>query len=478
MERVQAARRVTDADVSELKANLRGELIRPGDAEYDVARRIYNAMIDKRPALIARCVDVADVIQCVRFASKQNLPLAVKGGGHNGPGLALVDDGLVVDLGCMKGIRVNPAARTVLVEGGCVWGDVDHATHAFGMATPSGFVSTTGVGGLTLGGGIGYLARSFGLTIDNLLAIDIVLANGSLVTASAEEHEDLFWAVRGGGGNFGIVTSFEFRLNPVNTVYGGPMIWPMEQAADLMKFWRQFILTAPEDINGWFAFITVPPVSPFPKEFHLKKMCAIIWCYLGPMDQAEKRFEPIRAFGKCAIDLAGPVPFPMLQSLFDALYPPGLQWYWKADFFREISDEAIALHVQHAAKLPTMLSSMHLYPINGATHRLSTRDTAFSFRDANFAEVIIAVDPDPANNSRMIAWAREYWAALHAYSAGGAYVNMIMNEGQDMVKGAYRDNYPRLAEIKAKYDPKNLFRVNQNIEPATNRKLKANKDAA
>lgn len=451
---------------AESKPSVRGELLRKGDPGYDDARKIYNAMIDKRPALIVRCVDVADVIECVRFARQQNLPLAVKGGGHNGPGLALVDDGLVVDLSHMKGIRVDPAARTVRAEGGCVWGDVDHATHAFGMATPSGFVSTTGVGGLTLGGGMGYLARTYGLTIDNLLAVDMVLADGSFVTARPGEHDDLFWAVRGGGGNFGIVTSFEFRLHPVDVVYGGPIFWPMDQAADVMKFWRRFIETAPEDINGWFAFVTIPPVPPFPKEFHFQKMCAIVWCYLGPMDQAEKRFEPIRALGKPAIDFAGPVPFTALQTLFDKLYPPGLQWYWKADFFREISDEAIALHISHANRLPTLLSSMHLYPINGAAHRPSASDTAFSFRDATFAEVIIGVDPDPANNERMIAWARDYWSALHPHSAGGAYVNMLMNEGQETIQAAYRDNYPKLAQIKAKYDPTNLFRVNQNIKPA------------
>jgi len=465
MERRETAPRLADAVVSDFRATLRGELLRQGDAGYDAARKIYNGMIDKRPALIARCVDVADVINCVHFARKQKLLLAVKGGGHNGPGLALVDDGLVLDLSRMKGIRVNPAARTVRVEGGCVWGDVDHATHAFGGAVPSGFISTTGVGGLTLGGGIGYQARTYGLTIDNLLAVDMVLADGSFVTAHPGEHDDLFWAVRGGGGNFGVVTSFEFRMNPVDTVYGGPIIWPMEQAADLMKFWQHFIQTAPEDINGWFAFMTVPPAPPFPKEFHFRKMCAIVWFYLGPMDQAAKRFETIRAFGKPAIDFAGPIPFPVLQSLFDGLYPPGLQWYWKADFFREISDQAIALHVEHAAKLPTMHSTMHIYPINGAAHRLSASDTAFSFRDASFAEVIVGVDPDPANNDRMIAWARDYWTALHPHSAGGAYVNMIMDEGQDMIKAAYRDNYSRLAQIKAKYDPTNFFRVNQNIKP-------------
>jgi hypothetical protein len=257
-----------------------------------------------------------------------------------------------------------------------------------------------------------------------------------------------------------------FQLHPVSTVYGGPILWPMNQAAELMKFWRDFILAAPEDINGWFGFLTVPPAPPFPAQFHGQKMCAVIWCYTGALDQAEERFEPIRAFGAPAIDFAGPIPWPALQRLFDPLLPPGLQWFWKADFFTELSDEAIALHLQHGAQSPTMLSTMHIYPINGAAHRLGKHDTAFSYRDANFAEVIVGVDPDPANNQRMIRWARDYWEALHPYSAGGGYVNMIMAEGQERVKEAYRDSFARLAQIKAKYDPSNLFHVNQNIPPA------------
>jgi FAD/FMN-containing dehydrogenase len=456
-----------DAVVQDFMSRLRGELIRPSEAGYEQTRKLYNGMIDKRPALIARCVDVADVIGAVNFAREHKLTLAVRGGGHSGPGLGSCDDGLVIDLSRMKGIRVDPAARTVRVEGGCTWGDVDHATHPFGLATPSGFISTTGVGGLTLGGGIGYLSRTHGLTLDNLLGVDMVLADGSLVSASTEEHADLFWAVRGGGGNFGVVTSFLFQLHPISTVYGGPMLWPMEQAADLLRFWRDFILSAPEDINGWFGFVTVPPAPPFPEQFHLQKMCAVVWCYSGPLAQAEERFKPIRAFGPPAVDFAGPIPWPVLQSLFDGLYPPGLQWYWKADFFNELSDKAIDLHVKYGAQLPTMQSTMHIYPINGAAQRAGTSDTAFSFRDANFAEVIVGVDPDPANNERMIQWARDYWTALHPYSAGGGYVNMIMDEGEDMVKAAYRDNYARLARIKAKYDPSNLFHVNQNIKPGS-----------
>ncbi len=277
--------------VQELASHLRGALLRPGDVGYEQALRVYNGMIEKRPALIAHCVDVADVIAAVNFAREHQLTLAVRGGGHSGPGLGICDDGLVIDLSGMKGMRVDPSARTVRVEGGCTWGEVDHATHPFGLATPSGFISTTGVGGLTLGGGIGYLSRTLGLTIDNLLSVDMVIADGSFVTASAEDHADLFWAVRGGGGNFGVVTSFLFQLHPISTVYGGPMLWPFEQAADLLKFWRDFILNAPEEINGWFGFVTVPPAPPFPEQFHLQKMCAIVWCYSGALEQADELFK-------------------------------------------------------------------------------------------------------------------------------------------------------------------------------------------
>ncbi len=309
-----------ETEVQELVSRMRGELLRPGDAGYEQACQVYNGMIHKHPALIARGKDVADVIAAINFAREHELTLAVRGGGHSGPGLGTCDDGLVIDLSGMKGIRVDPSARTVRVEGGCTWGEVDHATHPFGLATPSGFISTTGVGGLTLGGGIGYLARTLGLTIDNLLGVDMVLADGSFVTASAQEHADLFWAVRGGGGNFGVVTSFLFQLHPIGMVYGGPMFWPLEQAADVMRFWRDFISNAPEEINGWFAFLTVPPAPPFPEQFHLQKMCAIVWCSAAPLERAEELLKPIRAFRTPAVDFAGPIPWPVLQSLFDALY--------------------------------------------------------------------------------------------------------------------------------------------------------------
>jgi len=457
---------MTEAEINELRPKFRGELIGPDSEGYDAARKVYNGMIDRRPALIAKCADVADVMAAVSFARGKGLLLAVRGGGHNGPGLGVCDDGLVVDLSRLRGIRVDPKDKTVRVEGGCLWGDVDHATHGFGLAVPSGFVSTTGVGGLTLGGGIGYLSRKYGLTIDTLLSVDVVLADGRLVTASAKENSDLFWAVRGGGGNFGVVTSFLFQAGPVDTVYGGPIFWPLDKGKDLIRFWRDLILRAPDDLNGWFGFVTVPPVPMFPAEHHLKKMCVVTWCYTGEMAKADGVFKPIRAFGPPVMDFAGPIPFPMLQSLFDALYPAGLQWYWKADFFKDLDDGAIDLHLKHAALLPTPHSTAHIYPINGAAQRVKAGETAFSYREASFAQVIVGVDPDPANNPRLIQWARDYWTALHPFSSGGGYINMMMDEGEANLKAAYRDNYARLAQVKQKYDPGNLFKVNLNIKPA------------
>jgi len=462
------SRPMTDLSVAieQLGSSMRGDIVQPDDATYDEARRLYNAMIDKRPAVIARCVDVGDVVAAVGFAREHGLPLAIRGGGHNGAGLGSVDDGLMVDLSPMRGIHVDPAARTARVAGGCTWGDVDHATHAYGLATPSGIISTTGVGGLTLGGGLGHLTRRFGLSIDNLLAVDMVLADGQLVTASADEHPDLFWAVRGGGGNFGVVTSFLFRLHPLSTVVGGPTLWELDQAEEVMRWYRTFISEAPEELNGWFAFLTVPPAPPFPEHLHMKKMCGVVWCYTGPEESADEVFAPVAAFGPPALHGVHPMPYPMLQGAFDGLYPPGDQWYWKADFVRELSDEAIAIHLEHAGALPTMQATMHLYPINGAAHRIGRNDTAWSYRDATWGMVIAGVDHDPANAARITGWARDYWTALHPYSAGGAYVNMMMEEGQDRIRAAYRDNYDRLAAIKATYDPTNLFRVNQNILPS------------
>ena len=458
--------RPSGLDSNALQAGLRGTLICPDDDLYDESRKVYNAMIDKRPAFIARCADVADVMRAVSFAREHGLVLAVRGGGHNGGGLGTCDDGLVIDLSLMNGVRVDPEAQTIRVEGGATWGKVDHAAHAFGLAVPSGIISTTGVGGLTLGGGLGHLTRKYGLTIDNLLEADVVLADGSLVTANAHQHEDLFWALRGGGGNFGVVTSFLFQGCPINTIIGGPTLWELDQAPEVMRWYREFLPNAPEDLNGFFAFLTVPPGPPFPEHLHLKKMCGVVWCYSGPPERADEVFRPIREFGPPALYGVHDMPFPALQSAFDGLYPPGHQWYWRADFVNELSDDAIAEHVEHAKTMPTMQCTMHLYPVSGAAHRVGKDETAWSYRDANWGAVIVGVDPDPANAGTVKDWCVNYWDAVHPFSAGGAYVNMMMDEGQERVRAAYRDNYERLAEVKRKYDPDNLFCVNQNIKPA------------
>ena len=453
--------------VQGLASQMHGRLILPEDDSYGQAIKVYNGMIEKHPALIAQCVNAADVIVAVNFARENGLLLAVRGGGHSGAGLGTCDDGLVIDLSAMRGVRIDPMREEVRVDGGSIWADVDHATHPFGLAVPSGLISSTGVGGLTLGGGIGYLTRKYGLTIDNLLGVDMVLADGSFVIANAQEHPDLFWAVRGGGGNFGVATSFLFRGNPVGkTVYGGPIFWPLEYAEKVMRFWRDLILTGPEELNGWFGFHIVPPVEMFPQEHHMKKMAVVTWCYTGDLIQAEELFKQIRQIAPAAIDFARPIPLPVLQSMFDGLYPPGLQWYWNADFITDLNDKAIDLHIRYAKQLPTAHSAIYLYPINGAAHRVGRNETAWSYREANFSQVIVGVDPDPINNQRMIAWSKECSRMLHPFSAGGGYVNMMMDEGRERVQAAYRDHYPRLAQIKAKYDPQNLFRVNQNIQPA------------
>jgi FAD/FMN-containing dehydrogenase len=452
--------------VEQLKPQLLGNILTPADEGYEAARKVYNGMIDKHPAAIARCVDVADVMVVIRAARDQDVLVAIRGGGHNAGGLGSCDGGLVIDLSRMRGVRVDPAARTVRVEGGSTGRDVDHATHAFGMATPTGTVSTTGMAGLTLGGGIGHLSRPYGLTIDNLLAVDMVLADGSFVTASEKEHPDLFWAVRGGGGNFGVVTSFVFRLHRVATVNAGPTFWSLDQTPEVIKAYREFIAQAPEDVSGFLAFMIVPPVPLFPEHLHHRKVCAVIWCSTAAPDKAEKATRPMRSVGKPLLDGVGPMPFPVLQSLFDPLLPPGLQMYWRADFHKELSDASIPVHQKYAERIPTGLSLTHLYPINGAVHRVGGADTAFRYRDCLVAGVTVGIDPDPKNQETITMWTKEYFDALHPYSAGGAYVNFMMEEGQERVRASFGENYDRLAAIKKQYDPTNFFRVNQNIRPA------------
>jgi FAD/FMN-containing dehydrogenase len=443
-----------------------GELIGPDDSSYEEARAVYNAMIDRRPALIAQPTSPQDVAQVIGFARERDLRIAIRGGGHNGAGLGTVDDGVVIDLSALRTVEVDPENRTVRAGGGCRWGDVDTATGEYGLATPSGIISTTGVGGLTLGGGIGHLTRKCGLAIDNLLEAEVVLADGQVVTANADSHPDLYWALRGGGGNFGVVTTFTFRLHDVGTVIAGPTFWPVEDAEEILSAYREFLPSAPRELNGFFAFHIVPPAPPFPEAIHLRKVCGVVWCYVGPEDAAAAAMKPfLDSVPEPLMHGAGPAPHAGLQQAFDGLYPPGDQWYWRADFVKEVPDEAVKLHAQFGEALPTMKSTMHMYPIDGAAHDVGPSDTAWSYRDANWGAVFAGVDPDPANVDVIRRWSIEYQEALHPFSAGGAYVNMMMDEGQERVRAAYRDNYDRLAGIKATYDPDNTFRVNQNIQP-------------
>jgi FAD/FMN-containing dehydrogenase len=447
-------------------AQLRGSLIRRSDPQYNQERALYNAMIDKRPALIAKCAGVDDVVAAVNYGREQGLDIAVRGGGHNGGGLGSVDDGLVIDLSGLKGVEVDPDTRTARIGGGSLLSEVDAATHEHGLAAPAGVISTTGAGGLMLGGGIGHLTRGAGLSIDNIVGAEVVLADGRVVTADESTNEDLFWALRGGGGNFGVVTSITIRLHPVETVVAGPMLWPLDRAADVLRWYRDFILSAPEELGGFFAFLTVPPGPPFPEELHLQKVCGIVWCWSGPVDGADAALAEARSQPGLALDGVQPMPFPALQSAFDPIYPPGDQWYWRADFVNEISDEAIERNLEFAERMPTWKSSMHLYPIGGAAGRVGPTETPWAYRDSKWAQVMFGVDPDPANADAIRTWTVDYWEALHPFSAGGAYVNFMMEEGQERVQATYGENYARLAAIKAEYDPGNVFHVNQNIRPA------------
>ncbi len=460
---IQTVKEMDPSIIEGFEKELRGEIIMASDSRYDETRKVFNGMIDKRPGMFVMCKDVADVITSVNFARKNDLEVAIRGGGHNGGGLGLCDGGVVIDLSGIKFVRVDTSNNTVRVGGGNIWGEVDHATHAFGLAIPAGIISTTGVGGLTLGGGVGYLSRKYGLTIDNLLEADMVLADGSYVTASKDQHEDLFWAIRGGGGNFGVVTSFKFQAHSVKTVIGGPTLWPIEKTEEIMEWYDGFIHKAPEDLNGFITTLVIPG-PPFPEALHNKKFCGIVWCYTGDPENVKEVFKPILEKNP-VFEHVGEMPYPAIQNLFDGLLPPGLQWYWRADFFNELGPEIREQHLKFGSKIPTPLSQMHLYPISGAAGRVGQEETPWAYRDAKYAGVIVGVDPDPANKEKITQWCKDYWEGLHSYSAGGAYSNFMMDEGQQRVKASYKHNYKRLTQIKKKYDPNNLFRVNQNILP-------------
>jgi FAD/FMN-containing dehydrogenase len=452
--------------VEELRQRVHGEVIVAGDDAYEEARKVYNGMIDRRPGVIVRCADTGDVMATVDYARDNAIDLSVRGGSHGVPGFGTNDGGAVIDLSAMKGIRVDPSAQTVRADGGCTWGDFNHATYAFGLATTGGIISTTGIGGLTLGGGIGYLDRGFGLSIDNLVSADVVTADGRMVVASTKENEDLFWALRGGGGNFGVVTSFEYQLHPVKDVFAGVFFYPLDHTQDVLEFYREYIETAPEEMGTFPGFQIAPPLPFIPEKEHGKTFCIMVACWAGPLDQGEKALEPIRRAAPTVAELVTPMPYPALNSAFDDLYRPGLQHYWKASFASELNDGAIAAHLKYGPEVPAMTSTMHIYPINGACNRVPSDATAFAYRDAHFATVIAGMWPDAADNQNNIAWVKDYYGALEPHSESGGYINFMAGDDQDRIRDNYKGNYDRLASIKRQYDPGNLFHLNQNIKPA------------
>jgi FAD/FMN-containing dehydrogenase len=453
------------AAADQLREQVRGEVFTPGDEGYEQARKVYNAMIDRHPAIVVHCANAGDVMSAVRYAVDNDLEVAVRGGAHSVPGFGTCDGGLVVDLSGMRGVRVEPRTGTARAEGGATWGDFNAATNAFGLATTGGIISTTGIGGLTLGGGIGHLARGYGLSCDNLLSADVVTSDGEFRVASQGENPDLFWGLRGGGGNFGVVTSFEYRLHPVSQVYGGPIFFELRDAGDVLRFYRDFIQDAPEELGAFPAFQIAPPLPFIPPERHGEPLVAIVACWAGPIEQGERAVGPFREVAPVVAEFVGPMPYPAINTAFDALVPPGLQHYWKANFVKELTDDVIEGHLAFGPKLPAVNSTVHIYPINGACHRVASDETAFAYRDANFATVIAGMWPDPADNEANTDWVRSYYNATAPHSEEGGYVNFMASDDQDRVRANYRGNYDRLVALKRDWDPRNLFHLNQNIMP-------------
>lgn len=445
-----------EATIQDFRASLRGQVILPGDADYDDARKVWNGMIDRRPALIARCAGAADVSLAVRFARDQHLLLAVRGGGHNVAGAGTCDGGLVIDLSSMKAVRVDSERRTARVEAGATWKDFDQETQQYGLATTGGLVSSTGVAGFTLGGGIGWLVRKHGLACDNLISADVITADGRLVRASAGENPDLLWGLCGGGGNFGVVTAFEFALHPVATVVGGVVAHPLSRAREVLQFYRRFVATAPDELTTLAVFATTP-------EGH--QIIGIAACYAGPLEQGEEVVRPLKAFGPPVMDMMGPLPYVALQQANDPSAPAGMQNYWKAAFLQELSDETIDAMIEYATHATSPLSMIHIHQLGGAMNRVAADATAFGHRDGGFVVNIIGAWLAPGDNEKHIDWARSLFAALQPVT-GGAYINFLGDEGEARVRSAYGPNYERLVALKNKYDPTNLFRLNQNIPPA------------
>ena len=449
---------LTTAPIDEFKASVRGAVLQPGDAGYDAARSVWNVMIDKRPALIVRCAGVADVVRAVQFASSQNLLVAVRGGGHNVTGNATCDGGMVIDLSPMKGARVNPVAQTMQAQAGLTWREFDHETQAFGLATTGGIASTTGIAGLTLGGGIGYLNRKYGLACDNLLSADVVTADGCLRHASANENPDLFWGLRGGGGNFGIVTSFEYRLHPVGPVLGGEVVWPLEQAPDVLRFYRDYALAAPDELR----LDAITGVLPHGAGIGL----VVCWC--GDLAEGERVLRPLRALGEPIVDTVAPVPYKVVQALLeDKGVVPGQLNYWRSSFLKELSDDAIDLIVDAVAHGPAAISAVAIEHLGGAISRVGETETAYPHRHAQLSLMVAQHWTDSVESEARMAWARNLADALRPVLEEGAYVNYLGDDEREArLRSAYSVNYDRLVALKAKYDPTNLFRVNQNISPA------------
>jgi len=461
-----ASKDTDEAVVEGFRDTLRGTLLQPDDEGYDEARSIWNAMIDRQPALIAQCAGVADVIASVNFARENGLDLAVKAGGHNAAGNGLCEEGLVIDLSPMKSIRVDPEAGTARVEPGVTLGELDHETQAFGLVAPAGIVSTTGVAGLTLGGGWGWLSRTFGLTVDNLRGVDLVTATGELVHASEDENPDLFWGVRGGGGNFGIVTSFEFDLHEVGPeVLAGPVFHPFEDAAELLRFHRDFTAEAPDELCCYAAIMTAPPAPYLPEEVHGATVIAFVACYSGDVESGEEVVRPLREYGEPIVDLVQPVPFTAVQQLFDEELPPGFRNYWKTELVDPLSNEAIDIVVEYGATMQSPMTQIVLEHLGGAISRVAPDATAYRNRDAAFSFNVLPRWEDPAEDDAHISWAQEVHAAIAPYATESVAVNFLSQEGQERVRAAYGENYDRLVELKNAWDPDNFFRVNQNIEP-------------
>jgi FAD/FMN-containing dehydrogenase len=455
------------AKVDDLRQQIRGPVVTPGDDGYDTARTVYNAMHDRRPVVVVGALSDADVIAAIKFARDDGLELAVRGGGHSAPGYGTCDDGVVLDLSRIRYVRVDPEGRRARVGGGAKLGDLDHATHAYGLAVPAGFISTTGVAGLTLGGGIGYLNRRFGLTCDNLVSADVITAEGRRVTASREENFDLFWALKGGGGNFGVVTSLEFQLHPVKDIVGGPIFFELDAAPDVMRTWRDYLREAPRELGAFFGFHRAPPLPFIPEDRHGEHMCVLVTCWSGDANKAESALQPLRAAGPVVAEHVGRIPYPVLQSAFDALLPPGLHSYWKSDFVADVEEEAIEPHLEHGARVPNVHSGTHIYPLGGAVQDVGADETAFGVRDALFAVNIVGFWPDAAETEAYKSWVRGYYDAIHPYSGYvGGYTNFMEAEDQARVRENYGSTYDRLAQVKATWDPDNLFHLNQNIVPA------------